>query len=71
MFFYTVPDSPDLSMHVRSLQKPATPDHSDYSQRLSLSSEHGDQVLEDTGTVGATCKTKVMIVEAWLPAPKC
>ena len=56
---YAVPDSPDLSMHVRSLQRSMTTATADYSksdgsQRLSFGSEQGDLVLEDTGTVGTS-----------------
>ena len=61
MYTLVVPYSPDLSMHVRSLQRTTSSDHSDYSQRLSMGSEHGDQVLEDIGTVGATCKNNISV----------
>lgn len=47
-------NSPDLSMHVRSLQGTVFQFPTQDGRHLSQGSEHGDMVLEDTGSIGMT-----------------
>ena len=42
-------------MHVRSLQGTVFQFPTQDGRRLSQGSEHGDMVLEDTGSIGMTC----------------
>ena len=47
--FISVPDSPDLASHVRSLRGTVFELSGQDPRRLSQGSEQGDIVLEDTG----------------------